>query len=308
MSPPPAIAVILNASAGTASGHPQIVSELGDLFHASGCDAGIIELRAGEDVKKAARDASARAAIVVAAGGDGTVSSVANGIFGSESALGVLPLGTLNHFAKDLHIPLDPRQAVAVLAAGHLERVDVGQVNDRVFVNNSSIGVYPDIVQERELLRRQGRRKWSAMSIATLRVLRRYHGVTVRMDMDGRQKNWRTPFVLIGNNEYAIDGIRLGSRARVDRGKLFIYVAPRARTRDLPVLFAKALAGRARESGAFEIVAATELTIDTRTARWISVAVDGEVTRMTTPLSYRTCPGELQVVVPADSESLPRVG
>ena len=139
-------------------------------------------------------------------------------------------------------------------------------MNDRIFVNNSSIGLYPDIVEEREALRRQGHRKWPAMAIATLRVLRRYRGVTVRIDVDGRQRNWQTPFVFVGNNEYAIDGIRLGARARLDQGKLFVYLAPRARARDLPMLLAKALVGRASQSGAFEIVAATELTIDTRAA------------------------------------------
>jgi diacylglycerol kinase family enzyme len=298
MPQPPSIAVILNASAGIAAGHPHIVSELGDLFRASGCDARIIVLRAGQDLKDAARDATARSSIVAAGGGDGTVSGVAGGIVGSRSALGILPLGTLNHFAKDLRIPLNLREAVAVVATGQVSRVDVGQVNDRVFVNNSSIGVYPDIVQERDVLRRQGHRKWPAMAIATLRVLRRYRGVTVRMDEDGRPKNWPIPFVLIGNNEYAIDGIRLGSRARVDQGSLFIYLAPRVRARDLPMLLAKALVGRARRSGAFEIVAAKELTIDTGSARLIPVAVDGEVARMTTPLMYRTCPGALQVVVP----------
>jgi diacylglycerol kinase family enzyme len=298
MPQPPSIAVILNASAGIAAGHPHIVSELGDLFRASGCDARIIVLRAGQDLKDAARDATALSSIVAAGGGDGTVSGVAGGIVGSRSALGILPLGTLNHFAKDLRIPLNLREAVAVVATGQVSRVDVGQVNDRVFVNNSSIGVYPDIVQERDVLRRQGHRKWPAMAIATLRVLRRYRGVTVRMDEDGRPKNWPIPFVLIGNNEYAIDGIRLGSRARVDQGSLFIYLAPRVRARDLPMLLAKALVGRARRSGAFEIVAAKELTIDTGSARLIPVAVDGEVARMTTPLMYRTCPGALQVVVP----------
>ena len=90
------------------------------LFRASGCDAEIIQLRAGQDPADAAREASARVSIVVAGGGDGTVSGVAAGIFGSQAALGVLPLGTLNHFAKDLHIPLDLREAVAVVAAGHV--------------------------------------------------------------------------------------------------------------------------------------------------------------------------------------------
>ena len=292
------IAVILNAAAGTARDRPRIDSELADLFRAAGCAAEMIGLRANDDPQTASRDASARAAIVVAGGGDGTVSGVAAGIAGSRAALGILPLGTLNHFARDLGIPFDLRQAVAVVAARRVVRVDAGQVNDRLFINNSSIGVYPGIVEEREELRRQGQRKWPAMAIATFRVLRRYRGVTVRIEADGRQRIWRTPFVFVGNNEYAIDGIRLGARARLDQGRLFVYLAPRARVRDLPLLLATALAGRASQSGALEIVSATDLTIDARAARRIQVAVDGEVTSMSRHLRYRACPGALQVVVP----------
>ena len=118
------------------------------------------------------------------------------------------------------------------------------------------------------------------------------------MEVEGRQRTWRTPFVFIANNEYTIEGIGLGTRGRLDQGRLFIYLAPRARTRELPVLLAKALVGRASESGAFEIVPATELTIATRAARRMRVAVDGEVEMMTTPLRYRTRPAALQVVVP----------
>jgi diacylglycerol kinase family enzyme len=178
--------------------------------------------------------------------------------------------------------------------------VDVGQVNERLFVNNSSIGLYPDMVEERERLRREGYRKWPAMAIATLRLLRRYRGVTVRIEMDGRQRTWRTPFVLVGNNEYTIEGVGLGARARLDQGKLFVYLAPRSRARDLPMLIARAVIGRASLSRAFEIVAATELVIDTRTGatRRMRIAVDGEVTTMSTPLRYRICPGALQVAVP----------
>lgn len=298
MTQHPSVAVILNASAGAAARDPQIATEVSDLFRAFGCDATIMVLRAGQDPIVAAQEASARASIVVAGGGDGTVSGVAGAILGSSAALGILPLGTLNHFAKDLHIPLNLRQAVEVVVGGQIKRVDVGQVNNRVFINNSSIGVYPDIVHEREVLRRQGRRKWPAMAIATLHVLTRYRGVTVRMDAVGRQMIRRTPFVLIGNNEYAVEGVCLGSRARIDQGTMFVYLTPRARTRDLPLLFARALVGRARQSGAFEIVAATDLMIETPTATLIHVAVDGEVVRMNTPLRYGICPGVLQVVVP----------
>jgi diacylglycerol kinase family enzyme len=295
---PSSIAIVLNAAAGSLAARDGVETELRDLFHAVGRDAEIVPVQPGQSPTEAARDASTHAAIVVAAGGDGTVSSVAAGIIGSPAALGVLPLGTLNHFAKDVHIPLDLREAVAVVAAGHIGTVDVGTVNDRIFINNSSIGVYPDIVQEREALRQRGHRKWPAMAIATMRVLRRDPGMTVRIEVAAQARNWRTPFVVVGNNEYAIDGLRVGARTRLDAGMLFVYVSPRTRTRDLPVLLAKALAGRASRSGAFEIIAAAAATIDTRRARYIPVATDGEVATLRTPLLYRSHPGALRVVLP----------
>jgi diacylglycerol kinase family enzyme len=298
MLPPGAIAVILNPGAGTAIGRPNIGAELVELFRAAGRDAEISALHEGEHPDAVIKRASEKAAIVVAAGGDGTVCSVASAVLGSSAALGILPLGTLNHFARDLRIPFDLREAISVVAAGRIGHVDVGMANDRVFVNNSSIGIYPSIVDVREALRKQGHRKWPAMAIAALRVLRRYRGVKVSLDIDGRRRTWRTPFVFVGNNEYTIDGIGLGARARLDKGQLFIYVTPRLRARDLPLLFAKALIGRARQSGEFEIMPATEVWIHTSRSRHVQVAFDGEVTRMRTPLHYRTRPDALRVVLP----------
>ena len=297
---PPAssIAVIVNARAGTAMGHPRIEAELADLFRAAGREAEIIALPDGESPTVAAREASARASIVVATGGDGTVSGVAAGLVDSSAALGVLPLGTLNHFARDLHIPSDLGKAVAVVVAGHIGQVDAGEVNGALFVNNSSIGIYPSIVDAREELRRQGHRKWPAMAIATARVLRRYRGVTVTIEADGRRRAWRTPFVFIGNNEYEIDGLHLGERARIDQGNLFVYLAPRLRSYQLPLLLVKALLGRARRSGDFEIVPATELWIGASKTRQVLVAADGEIAVKRMPLHYRARPRALRVVLP----------
>lgn len=297
MPAPESIAVIVNSSAGTAARRARVEVELANLFRAAGREAEVITLQHGQDPTAAARLASANASVVVAAGGDGTVSSVAAAIVDSTAILGVLPLGTFNHFAKDLHIPLDLRDAVAVVVAGHIRHVDVGQVNDRVFVNNSSIGIYPSIVEEREALRRRGHRKWPAMALATIRVLRRYRGVTLSVDIDGRRHTWRTPFVFIGNNEYDIDGPRVGARARLDEGRLVVYRAPRVRARHLPVLVARALIGR-RQAGDFEILPAAELWIDAGGARRLRVAVDGEVLSMRAPLHYRARPKALRVVVP----------
>jgi diacylglycerol kinase family enzyme len=298
MAPPDPVAVILNAGAGTAMGRPNIAAELVDLFRAVGRHASISVLHPGHDPNAVIKQASAGAAIVVAAGGDGTVRSVASAVLGSPAALGILPLGTLNHFARDLRIPFDLHQAIAVVAAGRIGHVDVGMANDRVFVNNSSIGIYPSIVDAREALRRQGHRKWAAMAIATLRVLRRYRGVKVSLDIDGRQRTWRTPFVFVGNNAYAIDGIGLGARARLDEGRLFVYLTPRLRARDLPLLFAKALVGRAGESGEFEIVPACEMWVHRSRSPRVQVAFDGEVTTMHTPLHFRSHPKALRVVLP----------
>lgn len=290
------IAVIFNARAGSASGHAP--ASVADLFRAAGSQAEIIPLGEGESPTDAARAASARAAIVVAAGGDGTVSSVAAALVRTEAALGVLPLGTLNHFAKDLHIPLDVRDAVNVIAAGRVSRVDVGEVNERIFINNASIGIYPSVVSEREQLRHQGYGKWRATAAAVVRVFSRYRGVTVRIAVDGRERTWRTPFVVAGNNRYEIDGIGLGSRARLDEGKLFVYLAPHTPVRELPLLVVTALLGRAASSHAFEILTADHVTIETRTARAIRLALDGEVAIMTTPLVYRARPRDLRVIVP----------
>ena len=298
MSHRSSIAVILNAAAGTAKARPKVADELSDLFEAAGCEVEIITPRAGQSPTGLATGAARHASVVVAAGGDGTISGVAAGILDSPAALGVLPLGSRNHFAKDLDIPLDLSAAVAVIVAGHIAEVDVGRVNDRVFINNSSIGLYPGIVEARESLREEGHRKWTAMMMATWLFIKNYPGMTVDLDADGVTSTRRTPFLFVGNNEYAIDGLRVGGRTKLDEGQLFAYLTPRTRTRDLPALVGKALIGRAGQSGAFEIIRAAELTIRSPRTRRVAVAIDGEVTTMDSPLKYRVCPRALRVVVP----------
>ena len=175
------IVVLLNPASGVAETQDRF-ARVAVLFDAAGADAQIVQLRSGAEAPDAARSAvSHGAAAVVAGGGDGTVSSVASVLVGSNTPLGVLPLGTLNHFAKDVRIPLDLEGAVATVVAGHVTGVDVGEVNGRTFINNASIGVYPDIVVEREKLRKQGYRKWIAFALATARILRRYRGLVVRL-------------------------------------------------------------------------------------------------------------------------------
>jgi len=252
----------------------------------------------------AAMTAAARAAIesgmtiVVAGGGDGTINAVASVVVDSGAAFGVLPLGTLNHFAKDAGIPLALDEAIANVVDGRRKRVDVGEVNEQIFLNNSSLGLYPDIVRDREKQQqRLGRSKWVAAMWATFGALRRYPFLSLRLRLDEGDIARRTPFVFIGDNEYTMEGFSIGARSALDGGKLSLYVAQRPGRLGLIRLAWRALSGRLAQEKDFDVLLADTMEIATRHKR-IRVATDGEVTVMATPLRYRIRPGALSVIVP----------
>jgi diacylglycerol kinase family enzyme len=292
------LAIILNAASGTAS-KPETAARVTELFEAAGVPTHIHLLPSPETLPAIVeRELAAGAEAVVAGGGDGTVNAIASILAGGPTPLGVLPLGTLNHFAKVLQIPMDLDKAVDIIAKRHVTHVDVGRANDRVFVNNCSIGIYPNIVERRERLRAQGLGKWPAFFRAMLEVMRREEEVYVRVEVEGRQIVSRTPFVFVGNNEYEVEGIHLGARTRLDAGRLFAYLAPRVHTRDLPKLFTHSLLGRAKQDGRLEVVSAAEVWIETLYARDIKVACDGELLKLKPPLHFRSWPRALSVMAP----------
>jgi diacylglycerol kinase family enzyme len=236
--------------------------------------------------------------LIVAAGGDGTINAVASALVGATTALGVIPCGTLNHFARDLGIPLDHTEAVLATLRGRAREIDVGEVNGRLFLNNSSIGLYPAMVHRRtKQQRRLGRGKWQAMLWAAHTVLRSHPFMDVMLELDGKNFVRRTPFVFIGNNVYEMQGFDIGRRACLDAGVLSVYVTHRGRRLGLLALVLRALFGRLEQSRDFEAATATELRIETRHKRLL-VATDGEVAALDLPLQYRTRSRSLRVVAP----------
>ncbi|MFT3768154.1 MAG: diacylglycerol kinase family protein [Minicystis sp.] len=298
----PRAAVVLNAGSGSHD-HARDDAARGivEAFAASGIAAHLEHGHGSAIGDLAARAARGDAPIVVAAGGDGTVSAVAAALVGTGKILGVLPRGTLNHFAKDLRIPIDLDAAVQVIAGGHTVAVDAGEVNGRIFINNSSIGLYPHIVRRRELGRRLGWGKWPAFAWAALRVLSRYPFLTVRLALDSGEEIVRhTPIVLIGNNAYTFEGFEIGSRARLDGGTLGLYtVRPTSRLGLIRLAFL-AILKRLHRAEDFEERSVREVWIETRRAA-LHVAADGEVFDLRPPLHYRSRPGALRVLVPAES-------
>ncbi|MEO7390623.1 MAG: diacylglycerol kinase family protein [Ramlibacter sp.] len=292
------VTVIVNAGAGLGC-PPDWASELEQKFAAHGVAAQVHLIHDGREIPEAAtRAVQQHAGLVIAAGGDGTVSAVASRLAGSGVALGVLPMGTLNHFAKDLGIPLERDAAIEVIVRRHEIAVDAGDVNGRVFINNSSLGLYPDIVVDRERQRRRlGRGKWRALLAACLHAARRYPVLTLGMEVDGKAIVRRSAFVFIGNNRYNMEGFDIGDRASISEGQLSLYVTQRTGRFGLLRLALKALARRLRQAEDFDMLMARELVVHSA-RRQIRVANDGEVALMQTPLNYSIRPGALRVIVP----------
>jgi diacylglycerol kinase family enzyme len=296
--------IILNVSAGTAAeGAAQIREKICDAFASAGVQPKVVSPDERQNIAKLARDAIAHGHDpIVAAGGDGTISAVAAEIAGTGKTLGVLPLGTLNHFAKDLRIPLELNAAVQTIAHGHVVAVDVAEVNGKVFVNNSSLGIYPRIVSHREAQRdRLARGKWPAFLWATFRAFHRFPFIDLRITIEGEQLARRTAFLFAGNNHYEIAGFRLGSRATLSDGRLGLYLTHRTGRFGLLRLAVRALFGRLNQAADFEAFSVAEARIESRRQRLL-VATDGEVQLMQTPLHYRSRPGALRVFVPAAKE------
>jgi YegS/Rv2252/BmrU family lipid kinase len=288
--------VIMNRGAGGPDDPRERIIE---LFRSHGEEVRVIEPDATHDICAIAREAAeGEDRIVVAAGGDGTISAVAAALAGTEKVLGVLPVGTLNHFAKDLRIPLDLESAVKNVLEGEIANVDVAEVNGRVFINNSSLGLYPQIVSRREAQQeRLARGKWTAFFWATIQAFRRFPFLDLRIAFEGKEIFRRTAFLFVGNNEYEIAGFNLGSRACVNGGKLGLYLTRGTGRLGLFRLAFHALFGRVDQAKDFDVFCVTEARIESRKRRLL-IACDGEVERMEAPLHYSSKPAALRVLVP----------
>jgi len=270
------IPIFLNPRAGGGD-RTDVADRVVALFAARGIEASVMTWP-GNGLADRVRDAARGASTVVAGGGDGTVSTVASGLAGTPVRLGVLPLGTLNHFAKDAGIPLDLEGAIGVIADGHAVAVDVGEVNGRTFINNCSLGVYPAIVRGREQLQKRGHGKWVSFLVSAVSTLWRPPRARVTLDADGQRTSCKTTFVMVGNNAYEVLGLNLGGRASLTGGRIVAYLGS-----SLTEL---------------QVVPAGQLRIDIARLRNIQLAIDGEVSTTSMPIECRSRPAALHVFVP----------
>ncbi len=229
--------------------------------------------------------------IIAAVGGDGTLSSVAGLLAGSDAVFAPLPGGTLNHFTKDLGISQELSIALRNLTQSTPKRIDVASVNGIVFVNNSSIGVYPSSLSARTELESKQVTKWIAAIIASLRAFVRYKSYTVTIEGE----TFKTPFLFVGNNDYHLDSIDKPGRTKLTQAILSAYTITSASRLRLLKIFAYAVAGKLQMANDVRIWKTKTLTVHTKKQR-IRVSRDGELEYLQTPLHYKSLARQVRVL------------
>jgi diacylglycerol kinase family enzyme len=185
-----------------------------------------------------------------------------------------------------------------VIAEGEVHQIDLAECNGRIFINNSSIGLYPKMVVRREQPQHKlGRGKWTAALWASLRLFRISPFLKVDIEINGKTFERKTPFVFVGNNEYEMDMYLIGRRPSLEGGKLSLYFLHRQGRAGLIMLLWKTVTGGLKQWKDFEAVSTDHVTIRARRRR-IRVAFDGETDLMRPPLEYRIRPKALKVIVP----------
>jgi YegS/Rv2252/BmrU family lipid kinase len=236
--------------------------------------------------------------LVVVGGGDGTISAAASALVGSETALGILPLGTLNHFARDLGIPEKLDEAAQLIATKRERRVDVAEMNGRTFINNSAIGLYPLMVRDREFQQeRLGRSKKLAMIVASLRTLARFGHQRLVLTVNEEQARVDTPLLFVGNNDYRIDLGAPGERESIDDGCLSVFVMRKKTRAGFIAASIRALFNRARPDDMVQLENVQRLRVASHRSA-LPVSLDGEVVRAEPPLDYKIRKKALRVIAP----------
>lgn len=257
----------------------------------------------GGGVVAAARQAVALAreqqGVVVAAGGDGTINAVAQAVIGAGLPFAVLPQGTFNYFGRTHGIPQETEAAVRALLSAELRPVQAGLVNDRLFLVNASLGLYPTLLEDREAYKRQlGRSRPVALLAGLVTLLRERRQLDLCIELEGETLCLRTPTLFVGNNRLQLDQIGIAEAPALEAGRLVAIMLRPIRGLSMLGLLLRGALGRLGEAETVTSFCLRQLTVRTPRQRRIKVAADGEVFHLRSPLQFRVAPQPLLLMVP----------
>lgn len=295
--------VIFNPNAGTALAAGVTTAELQDRFEQADLSADIDDDEDSPIADRTARALAGPADVVVAAGGDGTVLAVAEGLLGSDKILALLPLGTLNGLARDLQLPLDLDGAIRALSALEPRAIDVAEVNGRPFLHNVIIGLVPSIAVGREFVRGKGWADKLKFLRFMIRRFARARRIALMLQADlNPPRIERVQTLVVANNSYEQRFGKIMSRRRLDRGSLTTYLIRSFRLMDAIRLAVEMFWGVWHDDEVIEFEKVHRLVVESK-RRTVLATMDGEVLALDLPLEFRVRPKVLQVLAPRETES-----
>ena len=298
-----AVTVILN----TAHRHRRkAIEEITAAFEKAGGSVNIIAIRKSDDCRKLSEKwvlkAKEDGSVVVAAGGDGTVNLVAGLCYRHHVALGILPRGTFNYFARGMNIPADTAEAAKIIMAGHRRQVTVGLLKDHVFLNNASFGLYTRLIRHREQASSSfGRWRIIAALAAAYSLLSRQKLYSVCLQKESGKQYYQTPLVFIGNNTLQLENLGLKAAECTRRDNLAIIVMKKTSRWQTARFIFRGMIRNLRDESKLEESCGGNFTIETD-RKSIGVVIDGEIIRCATPLAFSVAKDALEVVVPEAAE------
>jgi diacylglycerol kinase family enzyme len=303
--------VVLNAASGRVAGDARREAIVDELRRA-GRPHEVTVVRdpaaLADAAHRAVERATADGGAVVAAGGDGTINAVAQAVLGSGRPMGVLPQGTFNYFGRVHGIPADAREATRVLLRARAKPIRVGLMNERVFLVNASVGLYPGLLQDREAWkRRYGRSRLVALAAAAVTVARGYRPLRLVLATADGALPVRTPTLFVGNNPLQLDRLGLPVDESIGDGRLAAIVAPPVGALGLVWLAMRGALGDLGSAPSLRRIDVERLEVRPsrlRPRRAVDVATDGEVFRLRLPLLLRVAPEPLMLLAPAPEDAV----
>lgn len=300
--------ILLNASSGHDDAQATY-ARIGQLLAESGRAHRIEMVERGADIPLSARrivaNAMSQGGVVVAAGGDGTINAVAQAAHDAGCPMGVLPQGTFNYFSRTHGIPSDTGEATQALLRAAVESVQVGRVNERIFLVNASLGLYPEVLQDREQYKRRfGRHRIVALVSALDTLLHYQHRLRLRIELGGQVRDVRSTTLFVGNNRLQMEQVGLPQANAIEHGRVAaIMLKPTSTWQRLRVLV-RGAAGALTEDERVEAFQFQQMTVRPRLPSGrVKVAMDGEICEMRGPLHIGVSPRPLYLLKPPSAHA-----
>lgn len=290
--------ILANGKSGRAS-NGQPLAEIAMGLQERGVEVVLRQLKQGEDFASAAREAiRSGAPAIIAAGGDGTICGIAAALVGTQTALGIIPMGTFNYFARSLDIPEDVDGALEVIARNVRHQTNVGSINDKIFLNNTSLGIYPEVLKIREdTYAYWGRSRIAAYWSVLRTMIRLPRPLKIEIVANGHRETLKTPLVFVVSNAFQLRQMGLEGEECIEAGQLALLIAQDTGRFGLLRNGVALLLGIAQRDRNFRLICSEAIDITPR-RKSLLVARDGERERMAGPFKVVMRAGALTVIAP----------